>query len=318
MKKIIVCIGAGNIASGYDDPSSPNILTHAHAVITSSFFSLGGFYDVNREKAAQAGEKWGGKVFESIEAACKAADILCIAVPDAYHYEVLKQCAEYDGYKAIICEKPIARTTEEGEQIKNLYKEKGIPIFVNYSRCYSLQFRDVEKWINTEAGELIFGKCTYGKGLTHNASHLISLFGMFFGKLEIDRTGRSYADFFADDPSIDFSLSAGKGILYFNVIPCNYLTDFGFELYFTKGKIRYDGSGEFVEYSCVKESDVYKGEMNYRPVRRVELDMALCLKGLYENIYNHLFGQEKICCDMDDAISALKICEDIHRGSLKK
>src|SRR5271157_6038481 len=86
-------IGAGNIAAKYDSPDSPKILTYAHAITVSPSFSLVGFVDIDFETAVQATNIWGGYPYQSIEDALQGNDIdvAIVAVPDVFHYKVLKQ-----------------------------------------------------------------------------------------------------------------------------------------------------------------------------------------------------------------------------------
>ena len=78
-------IGAGQIASGFDEPDSNAVLTHAHAYINNPDTELLGFYDINYSMAQKAAEKWRTKAFKEIP----QADIISICVPDEYHTETV-------------------------------------------------------------------------------------------------------------------------------------------------------------------------------------------------------------------------------------
>ena len=105
----VVIIGAGNIGAGFDSPESDEILTHAHAFLKNDKFNLIGFYDVDFVKAASAANKWNVQAFVTMESAMKHAEVVCCTVPDAYHYQVLKEIAEYP-VKLVFAEKPITKT----------------------------------------------------------------------------------------------------------------------------------------------------------------------------------------------------------------
>ncbi|MHB8621519.1 MAG: hypothetical protein ACYDAG_18485, partial [Chloroflexota bacterium] len=80
-------MGAGAIAQGFDNPTSPHVLSLAHAVSLSPEFELGGFYDIDSMRSQEAEKKW----------ACPATprdrqrwlnrgwDVICIATPDQRH-----------------------------------------------------------------------------------------------------------------------------------------------------------------------------------------------------------------------------------------
>jgi len=60
-------IGAGQIASDYDNPTDKNILTHAHAYIAHSDTELAGFFDINQKKAEEAAKKWSSIAVTDLE-----------------------------------------------------------------------------------------------------------------------------------------------------------------------------------------------------------------------------------------------------------
>src|SRR3972149_7328158 len=114
-------IGAGNIGAFYDTPDSTNILTHAHAFSKHQGFNLMGFIDTDYHKAEEASAIWGGSAFHSIEEAFDGgpADIVSIAVPDEFHYEILKKLTLYP-VKLVFGEKPLVETASQAEEIVRL------------------------------------------------------------------------------------------------------------------------------------------------------------------------------------------------------
>ncbi len=313
MKYEVGIIGAGNISCNYDNPDDALILTHAHAIKMSKEFNIAGFYDVNLEAANDAKDKWGGTVFGSIDEVCGNSDIICVCVPDAFHYEILKQCIKYDNLKAIIAEKPITKEVEQADEIEEIFNQLKMPIFVNYSRRYSKGFDRIKEWIENKAGVFIFGNFNYGKGVVHNASHFVNLLQYYFDNLEVENIIRVYHDFYKDDPSVSFLLDVKGAPIYFNAIPCNFVTEAGFELLFEKGKVRYIGGDECIEYYEVGESSIYEGEKNYILWRKENIDAGSTMAGLYKNVFDVLSGDGQIKCTISDATETLKLCEKIRR-----
>ncbi|WP_256757682.1 Gfo/Idh/MocA family protein [Cohnella sp. WQ 127256] len=76
--------------------------------------------------------KWmDGQVFSSFEQALETMnqiDVVDICVPTPFHLEYVKKAA--DAKLNIICEKPLARSVEEGQAIINYCKEKNVKLFV--------------------------------------------------------------------------------------------------------------------------------------------------------------------------------------------
>ena len=60
-------IGAGQIAGGYDDLNSEDVLTHAHAFNDNPQIDFIGFYDINSNKAKEMAKKWETKFFDKLD-----------------------------------------------------------------------------------------------------------------------------------------------------------------------------------------------------------------------------------------------------------
>jgi predicted dehydrogenase len=115
--------------------------THSNA-----FANVGHFFDVpyapvlktvcarNAEKAGAFAAKWG---YEKVETdwrkvvADPAIDLIDICLPNNLHAEVAIAAAEAG--KAIICEKPLARTAAEAEPMVAAVEKAGVPNFVSFN-----------------------------------------------------------------------------------------------------------------------------------------------------------------------------------------
>lgn len=84
-------IGAGQIASGYDNPGDDRVLTHAHAISLHSDAALLGFYDTDMLASERASKKWGGESYVSLDhMMAKKPDVVIICTPDGEHFQALK------------------------------------------------------------------------------------------------------------------------------------------------------------------------------------------------------------------------------------
>lgn len=304
-------IGAGNIASGYDEVSSVQILTHAHAIKQSLVFNLLGFYDINRKNAETAALKWGTKAIYDLNSIQQNIDIVCCAVPDEFHYSVLKMICSLSELKAVICEKPITKKAMQAKELVDLYDKKGIPLVVNYTRRFLPEFAELKKWIE-RSGRLIVGNCYYGKGVVHNCSHMLNIMELFWDNLEVLSAGNILYDYFKKDPSADFIMKAGSGKLYFHTIDCNIVTVFEFDLLFEGGRVKYSDADGTIDYYIVEESAVYMDELNYILEKSVKIDRTSALKNLYQNVYDVLNMKQEALSTGMDAYRTLCLCEDIN------
>ena len=83
-------IGAGKIASDFDNAFDKNYLTHAHAITKVENAKLLGFYDIDFNKAKLAAEKWDCKAYKNInDLFIDLPEVIIICVPNSYHYEIL-------------------------------------------------------------------------------------------------------------------------------------------------------------------------------------------------------------------------------------
>lgn len=89
---------------------------------------LAGWHDVVPEAAAAAAERWGGRAFDSLEDLLAASDIVDVCTNVTAHPEPVLTAARAG--KAIVCEKPLARTVAQCEEILAVCTERQVPLFV--------------------------------------------------------------------------------------------------------------------------------------------------------------------------------------------
>lgn len=311
----VAIIGAGNIAANYDNPTDEHLLTHAHAISHSTHFNLIGFYDVNQEAARKAAAKWNCSWFQDMNTAISSANVVCIAVPDIYHYSVLRQCLEQTSVEAVIVEKPYMATLSEGCNIQELLNKCSIPVILNYSRRFMPEFGELKRWIDDAAGNLICGNCFYGKGTLHNGSHLIDMMRYFFGDLKVGRVIDKIEDYTPTDPSYEYYLYAHNqnSRIFFHPIPCDKVTIFEFDLIFDNGRVKYnDEMGKFEYYEALKTNPLFD-EVNYIKRREVKINPSSAMCGLYKNLYDVLAKKRKPLCTEEDGLMVSCIVEEIYK-----
>ena len=310
-KMKVLIIGAGQISAGYDSPDSDIVLTHAKAVIRSDEFELVGFYDVNKEAAREAAVKWQTRVIDDVSD-IGDIDVVCCAVPDKYHYDIMMMLSQWNNLKAVICEKPLADTYERACKIREIYDELNTAVFVNYTRRYLQEFIDLKEWIDAQAGPLITGHCIYGKGSVHNCSHMINLLQYLVGEICLDRVFGTVYDYLREDPSAEFVLQSGEAEIVFQVVPCNVATVFEFDLIFEGGRIKYDDAEGRIDYYIIQDSKDYPGYENYYQYKSAIINRNRAIQLLYTNVCDVIMGESDfIRSDMNAAVETLKMCRGI-------
>lgn len=91
---------------------------HLRLLKQSSKYSLTGFYDADQINAKKVTEEFGYKYFRTIDELIDAVDVVDIVTPTLSHYECAKQAIAKG--KHIFIEKPITKTVEEAEHIRQL------------------------------------------------------------------------------------------------------------------------------------------------------------------------------------------------------
>ncbi|MCD9026170.1 Gfo/Idh/MocA family protein [Cohnella silvisoli] len=114
-------VGAGNIAE-----------YHARS-IKALGHELGLVADFNEKSAQALADKYGCRWTTSTDSLLsEQADLVTVAVPNAYHYDVA--AAAVKAGHAVLCEKPMTRSSENSRQLVELVKQTGRPFFVGYMK----------------------------------------------------------------------------------------------------------------------------------------------------------------------------------------
>ncbi|WP_442752385.1 Gfo/Idh/MocA family protein, partial [Bacillus wiedmannii] len=115
IKLRIGIIGTGGIAKGRHIPAFVKL--HEYCTITA-------IHDRNIERAKQTAETYNiPYVFETYEEVFKEVDAVCICTPNKFHAEI--SIAALQAGKHVLCEKPMALTATECEQMIESAKNSG-------------------------------------------------------------------------------------------------------------------------------------------------------------------------------------------------
>ncbi|WP_436882934.1 Gfo/Idh/MocA family protein [Mammaliicoccus sciuri] len=145
-------IGCGGIANGKHLPSLQKI----------NEVNIVAFCDIDIEKAQVAAKEYGtdnAKVYEDYQSLLKddAIDVIHVCTPNSSHKELT--VASLDAGKHVMCEKPMAKTTEEAQEMIEAAKRNGKKFTIGYQN----RFRPDSQYLHkaTERGDL--GDIYFGK-----------------------------------------------------------------------------------------------------------------------------------------------------------
>lgn len=314
-KKInVLIVGAGKIGAFFDAPGSSAILTHAHAFKSMQNFNLLGFVDSDKQSAEKAAHLWGAKAYGSLAGAFASSsiDVVSVAVPDEYHFEVLKHLTHYP-VKIVFAEKPLTKKLSEVQEIITLYSNYNISLLVNYTRRFVPEFRLINERIRKgEFGNYVSGTGYYGKGVVHNGSHLVDFLQYLLGSVK-SYQGISFSrDFYHDDPSVSAVLFFEQEKPFFlQAIDCRLYTIFEIDLLFSKARVRITDSGFYIQEQKIKKSTLFSGYFNLceEASQKTSLDQAMFFAA--QNIYRHITDGEDLWCTAQDAYAAQMVCQEL-------
>ena len=310
IKKIrALIIGAGNIAAGYDNPDSQEILTHAHGYLSVPEFELAGFVDADAAKARQAAKKWGCKAFDNVKAAFSSGDIdvVSVATPDATHAEVLKKLAEF-APRLIFAEKPLALTLADAGEIMALYCDSATEVQVNYLRRFVPEFREIRAAISKGSyGRFLTGSGCYVKGFLHNGSHMVDLLCFLLGDASRMDQVAIYGGM-GEDPEISARIVFGGGSFAIQSVAGNPYWIFEMDLFFEKKRLRILNSGTVIQQFDPFDSHAFPGTVELHETAPQPTELGRAMHFAMQNIRDHLLRNEPLLCPLADALETLKTC----------
>lgn len=297
-------IGAGKIASEFDCIGDENILTHAHAYTKHPGFNLSGFYDLDQERSQLAAKKWNCRSFDDISF-INNIDIISICTPDNLHVESIKQVVKLNP-ELIFLEKPITNKLDDIPYIFDI--SKTIPIAVNYSRRYVIEFQHLAQRISSkEFGNYVCGSGYYGKGFIHNGSHMVDLLRLLVGNIEFVKRISEIKDYYQKDHSKNVDIFFDENARFsMHAIDCNNYTIFELDLFFEKARIRILDSGFKVEIYEIIEDVIFNGYRKLQKIENFSTQLISAMFNAMDNIFNFLNGKEKLLCNVHDGYEAIK------------
>ena len=331
-----VIIGCGSIGANKPDkidfPDSTNILTHAHAVYRHPRTELLGIVDTDNQKLMTAKEKWKPQLTvraygDILSHDGKAPDIVIVAVPTKYHYEILHEIFISGPLpKLIITEKPFCSKLNLAKAITESYSEQNVPIMIDYIRRYAAKYQEIKWQIDKgHFGKVLNARVLYTRGLRHEGCHAIDLMRYFFGECTMvenlsgltifDRIENDLFDRVEDDLSkpVWFNFEKCESVIF---QPCNgkKYGIFEIDISFEQGRLRFIDNGLQVEFYPINAENEWGQkslDYNLTTVIRQETGLNTALYNLIDNAVNFLDRKQDLICTAEDGIKVHEILEGL-------
>jgi len=265
-------VGCGRIGSEFDDdPKRKQVATHAGAYRAVDDVELVAACDLNKEKLEKCGNRWHiSSLYQDLGAMLKneALDVLSICTWNSTHLDIIKETVK-SGVKAIFCEKPVADSLKNADEIVQLCNSKGVVLQIDHQRRFDKFHQEVRAFLRGgKLGRIQQVNFHYTAGIANTGSHMFDLLRFFFGDVEWAQA--FYSENHShnpNDPNID-------GMLKFRNAPlcmiqaCDARSYLIFEMdcLGTEGRLRLTHSGFDIEFYSVKESELFSGYREIYPV----------------------------------------------------
>ncbi len=307
-------IGCGKIASDFaDDPKMRgDIFSHAEAYTRHPRTHIAAVCDLDEVQLEKCAQRWGvsarfGGVPEML--AKEPLDIVSVCTPDHTHYAILKEILNApQSVQAILCEKPLAVTVAQAQEVIGLARQRQITLAVVYMRRFAQNMRALKEFISTgKLGEIQAIAGWYTKGVRHNGSHWFDLLRFLIGEVAWLRAWNRLQNH-QDDPTLDIVLGLENGaIATLRAADASFYTIFEMEILGSLGRVRLIDSGFMVEYSRAAASKRYSG---YDELEDAPIDFGNRKNLLYhavDDLVIALKTQSRPACTGEDGLAALQI-----------
>ena len=309
-----IIIGAGRIGAGFDTPDTPDVLTHAHAYSRHPRIRLAGIMDVDAGKAGEAAAKWDCSAYSDLEKIFSEQhpEIVSICTPDDSHYDVLLRCLEYQP-AAVVVEKPLTSELVNSQEIVRLYRQRDIPLWVNFIRRFDSRMQDVKRDIEIgRLGRILHASIRYTKGILHNGSHAVDVANFLFGQFRDARVLGAVEDYDPRDPTLHAVLSYEKcPAVFLQACDERAYSIFEVDIVAEKKRLTFEQFGYFLRQSAVREDPRFAGYHDLDDGCTEKTALGESLSELINNVLGQLEAGNDLLCSGQDALGAEMICHQL-------
>lgn len=213
----------------------------------------------------------------------------------------------------ILCEKPLADTPEEGNEMIAACKASGSKLIVNHVRRFDPFLQEwADKVKGGIIGEIQQARSLYAIGLFHMGTHLIDLIRLYLGEVEWvaawenRRAHTAVPGDWCVDGILGMKSGARVAIQSLNIKDYSTLE---LRILGTKGEVFVRDLGRVVEHTPISVSREYGGfhELHISERTVHEAKKQVFFAGMANHIVDVLDGKAEPASTGEDALAALKV-----------
>ncbi len=310
-------IGCGDIAGGYDERhDSPDILSHAKAYREHPGFELVSCVEPDESRRREFQKIWNVQTaFADLDDLLTDTidfDVASVCSPTPNHAEILQRL-QNSAVKGVFCEKPVTDSLSLTKKCIDLYEKSSIVLAVNYLRRWDKTLEDLKAEVDQGTwGALQNAVCHYGKGISHNGSHMIDLLQFLFGPLKPMSVLQSQPGYGTVDPTLDARLTTQTGAPVYLIGNNARLFDlFETSLTFEKGQIILEQGTSVVRMRPIEENPRFKGHQTLLGGTNQDGDLGQALYRAVDNFYRAITEGAPLASDGRSALEAQNVCEQL-------
>lgn len=288
-----------------DDEPRAFVSTHAGAYVRTPGVELAAVCDMDPARAAYGAERFRVSAYTDpvVMLRVEEPDIVSVCTPVDTHLGVVRD-AVLAGVKAVFCEKPIADTLAETDEMIRLCADHGVVLMVDHQRRFDPLHQAVRQLIqNGGLGRVQQATCYYTAGVMNTGSHLIDLLRFLFGDLDWVVGRHTHPDGDRVDPDVDGWVAFKNGLVA-SVQACdsNAYNIFEIVILGERGRITLTAGGLQARFEAVVESHRFAG---YRELQPAPLPFTVASSGEFMlNAVAHLVdclknGKRPLCAGED-------------------
>jgi predicted dehydrogenase len=121
--------------------------------------------DINKEAVEALAHQMNCQPTTNWEEIVTRPDVAAIIVATPPHLHASISIAAMKGGKHVLCEKPLASTVEEAEEMVRVAQEQGVILKCGFNLRHHPGIQQAKRWVGeSRIGEIIFIRCRYGIG----------------------------------------------------------------------------------------------------------------------------------------------------------
>ena len=302
----VAIIGCGGIGYQYNrSHKRQGALSYFRVFHTSPNFRVVGIADVDDEIRDEIHQQFNVPGYRNVQELLESrhADVVIVASPEDTHASILREVLGFHP-KLVFCEKPLACTLDEVENLVKAYENENIALAVNYSRRYLRVYEEVRQNISSgKLGTIQSVLVYYSRGFLHNASHYLDLFLWWFGEPDEIRVEDRREGLSKDDPTLSVWLKyapeteirlvgLGSSDVLINEI----------DIIGSLGRIQIDTMGQLVVSAIGKHPD-YDDFRRYWSKEERCIDLSGALPNAVNNIYRWLEREVSLKTPARDSVT---------------